>query len=128
MLKDYTFKAEDTKKNIKDRKSDVITVHTEDKKIHYPLLKLKCKEINLFMVKVLQGLLEKKSQFANYDGHYNVYIEMNGQLGNIGILKQEKLKVILDDTAFKIFEKEVWLDKDTKITGDMLYALCISNI
>lgn len=106
---------------------NVVKKYTESNVINYPNLVL-CsdRKVDLFRVQVLQGML-RKSSYVERGNSYYVYMDIEGQMIEIGLLNIKDLKVVLSSKIFSIFDKYVCLDKEIKIHGDMLFALCIAD-
>lgn len=117
------FEVDDTiKPEEKFRTDNVIKVYTEDNKLEYPLILLSSGSMEIFRIKTLKSMLEHDSLLQ--DGFYNVYVFFQDQLMKVGLLSPNKLRVILNSKVFEPFKKQVMLDADTLIEGDLLHALC----
>lgn len=108
------------------KRGDVVKMYKEDTKLEYPCIMLKCEKLEMFRVEAMKGVLGTKS-LINEDNQYNVYINIQGQIVQVGVIPSTKLKFILSNKIFDIFEKCVHSDAQTTVTGDMLYALCMTS-
>lgn len=107
-----------------DRK---VKMYTESNTIVYPSLHLCCStQPELFKLKVIKGLLENKS-LLDTEECFAVYIDLQGNKVKIGEIVRDKLRSILKNKAFDVFEKKVYMDADFCLEGDMLYALCTTS-
>jgi len=106
------------------KRGDTVKLYKEGSSIKYPHLLLECDKLELFRVEALRGILGKRSLLMD-DSYYTVYISMDSQLVEIGVLPAERLKFIISSRVFDVFRKSVARWEGDKIEGDMLYALCL---
>lgn len=106
----------------KFRSDNMIKRYYEDNKLDFPLLLLSSDSMELFRIKTLKSMLEEESLLVS--GLYNVYVFFQGNMLKVGMLSNEKLRVVLNTPVFKPFRKQVMLDEETLIEGDLLHALC----
>lgn len=117
------FEVEETKVvDDKFRSDNVIKRYNEDNKLDFPLILLSSDSMELFRIKTLKSMLEEESLLST--DLYNVYVFFQGSMLKIGKLSNDKLRVVLTTPVFKTFRKQVMLDENTLIEGDLLHALC----
>lgn len=98
-----------------------VTKYKEEKSIKYPNIILKATSIKEHIALLLQKMVVS-AKYTDEEG-YILYVEMNGAMVEVGLLHREKLEVIMSD-VFDTFEKEVNFDEQTKVEGELIYALC----
>lgn len=108
------------------KRGDVVKMYKEGTKLLYPCIVLACEKLEMFRVEALKGILGSRSLLDDKNG-YRVYVSMQGQMVEIGVLPNTKLKLLLSNKVFDVFEKRVHLDENTTVEGDMIYALCIAT-
>lgn len=124
-MDELTFDTVDTANSNNGFKSgDVVKMYKEDTKLEYPCIVLECEKLEIFRVEAMKGVLGNRSLMQD-EGLYHVYVSIQGQVVEIGVLPSTKLKFLLGNKIFDVFDKRVHLDKDTTVIGDMLYALCL---
>lgn len=106
------------------KRGDVVKMYKEATKLDYPCLVLTCEKLEAFRVEAIKGLLASRSLTGDASELYNVYVHMHGQMVKIGKLPNSRLRFILSNGVFSIFDKQVHLNDTTTVTGEMLYALC----
>lgn len=106
---------------------DVVKRFKESKKLDYPCIILTCDNLELFRASALKSIIESKSLLDEPDT-YNVYIGVKSlnSMQLIGVVKNTRLKHLLSNKIFDVFDKRVYLDERTKIEGDLMYALCVT--
>jgi hypothetical protein len=107
-------------------RGDVVKMYKEDTKLQYPCIMLSCDSIERFRVDALKGILGHRSLLSD-ESMYSVYVNMLGQVVQIGVLPNTRLKSLLGNRIFDIFAKRVHPDDHTTVEGDMLYALCMTT-
>ncbi len=111
---------------VEEYKSDnVVKTYKESNKLEFPLLLLSGTSMEAFRVKTLKNILGYESLIDTES--YHVYVFFNGNMIKVGKLANEKLRTVLNEKVFSTFKKQVMLDNDTIIEGDLLYALCTSS-
>lgn len=108
------------------KRADVVRMYKEDTKLTFPCVVLTCETLEKFRVDALKGILGHRSLVSNED-QYAVYIHMQNQLVEIGVLPSTKLKFLLGNKVFDVFSKRVHLDAESVLEGEMLYALCMTS-
>lgn len=106
------------------KRGDVVKMYKESTKLDYPCLVLTCEQLEAFRVEAIKGLLASRTLTGNSSELYNVYIRMQGQMVKIGMLPNSRLRFVLSNRVFNIFDKQIHLDSNITVTGEMLYALC----
>jgi hypothetical protein len=106
------------------KRGDVVKMYKEDTKLEYPCIVLACEELEMFRIEAMKGVLGNRSLLQD-SSLYAVYISIKGQVVQIGVLPNTKLKFLLGNKVFDVFKKRVHLDNATTVEGDMLYALCM---
>lgn len=106
------------------KRGDVVKMYKESTKLDYPCLILSCEQLEVFRVEAIKGILASRSLTNNGNQVYNVYIHMQGQMVKIGLLPNNRLRFVLSNHVFDVFDKKIHLDDATTVTGDMLFALC----
>jgi hypothetical protein len=107
-------------------RGDVVKMYKEGTKLTYPCVMLSCKTLEMFRVDALRGILGNRSLLQD-DSLYTIYVNMEGQVVEIGVLPNTRLKFLLGNKVFQVFEKRVHLDDQQTVEGDMLYALCVTT-
>lgn len=107
-------------------RGDVVRMYKVGTSLSYPCIMLSCEELDKFRIDAMRGILGNRSLLED-ESIYNVYINMQGNVIEIGVLPNSKLKFLLGNKVFDVFKKQVHIDKDTTVEGDMLYALCLSS-
>ena len=107
------------------KRGDTVKMYKEQESFNYPALILKAEEIHAYTVNAMKGILQGKSLVSSETPIYHLYIELPQQVVGVGVIEARQLKFILSAKMFKKFDKVVMVDSNTKIEGDMLYALCI---
>lgn len=126
-MENLTFDTVDIAKDNSDfKRGDVVKMYKEDTKLQYPCIMLGCENLEMFRVEAMKGILGSKSVLID-GNNYAVYINMQGQIVQIGVLPNTRLKLVLSNRVFDVFDKKVHLDENTTVSGDMLYALCLSS-
>lgn len=108
------------------KRGDKVRLYKEETSIEYPCLILSCEKLELYRAEVLKGFLRGKSLLPAGDV-YTLYLNISGQLVKLGEIEKTRLKPVLTSSVFSTFEKKAYLDKDTVIEGDMLFALCVAS-
>lgn len=126
-MHDLTFETEDSSRgNSKFKHGDVVKTYKEDNKIDYPCIILTCENLQKFRIMAMRGLLSHNSLLLQ-EGMYSVYVDYQGTLTKVGIISNEKLRSLLTNKVFDVFDKKVYLDASTVVSGDMLFALCAAT-
>jgi hypothetical protein len=105
---------------------DVVRMYKEGTKLAYPCIMLTCETLDKFRVDAMRGIMGNRSLIADASV-YTVYINLQGQIVDIGVLPNTKLRFLLGNKVFDVFNKKIHSDDQTTIEGDMLYALCLSS-
>ena len=100
-----------------------VKMYKESDQLKYPNIVLSCKQLELYKVEAIKGILSKKSLLASEDS-YALYIDFNDRLVEVGVIDANRLKIIVGNRLFDTFDKRAYLDKDSVVEGDMLFALC----
>lgn len=109
------------------KRADMVRMYKIGKKLEYPCLLLTTEDgLERYHLEVLKGFLARKSLLAT-DDNYHLYIDMPGNLVKVGELPKTKLKSFLKTKVFDVFKKEIYLDEESVVEGDMLYALCLTT-
>lgn len=125
MSKELYFETTDIANTNEDfKRGDVVKMYKESTKLEYPCIVLTCEHLEAFRVEAIKGLLASRTLTGNSSELYSVYIHMQGQMVKIGQMPNSRLRFVLSNKVFTIFDKRVHPDKDTTVTGEMLYALC----
>lgn len=126
-MDDLTFSTVDSAiENENYKRGDVVKMYKESDKLEYPCIMLGCEVLESFRVEAMKGILGSSSLLKD-EGLYSVYINLRGQVVKIGVLPNTKLRFLLGNKVFENFDKKVHLDTQTTVTGDMLYALCMTT-
>lgn len=104
-------------------RGDVVRLYGEGTELVYPCLVLSMEKFEDYKFTVLQGLLGHRSRVSE-DDTYEVYVHMEGQLLNLGIIPATRLKNVLQSMVFRLWGKVIHLSETEMVEGDMLYALC----
>jgi hypothetical protein len=107
-------------------RGDVVKMYKQDTVLLYPCIVLSCESLERYRVDALTGILGHRSLLED-ESMYNVYVSIQGSAVQIGVLPNTRLKSLLGNRIFDIFEKRVHPDSQTTIEGDMLYALCMTT-
>lgn len=107
------------------KRGDVVKMYKESTQIEYPCLVLSCETLEMYRVKVIEGLLGCHVSPPEGTTLYHTYIHMQDQLIKVGVLPAPRLRYILTSKVFDHFGKQVHPDPQTTITGEMLFALCV---
>lgn len=103
---------------------DIVRMYKEGTDISYPCVILECEKLEMFRVQMIKGVVETANLLSS--SAYTIYIGLEGKLIATGVLPANKLRVLMG-TAFDSFTRKVFLDENTMIEGDLIYALCVSN-
>lgn len=108
-------------------KGDVVRLYKNADQLSYPCIVLSCETVENFRVEALRGVLGSRSMLEQTDSYF-VYIHFQNTLVQIGQMPATKIKPLLDNKVFDVFKKRIHMDENSCVEGDMLYALCISNL
>lgn len=111
MYKDKYFKPNDT-----------VKMYKEGTGVTYPMVMLTVETLEAFRIKAMQGVLYE-NPVADTE-NYSIYVRQGKKAVRVGYLPTEKLGYILHNNVFSVYDKKIYLDKETIIEGDMMYALC----
>lgn len=110
----------------KFKPGDTVKTYDERNSIRYPCLHLETDVLDSNTVRLLQGVLAYKTLIENEDVYY-IYLKVQDTLTEIGTVPSTRIKLLLENKAFKHFQKKAYLDKETSLEGDMLFALCMTT-
>lgn len=91
--------------------------------IEYPFLFLETTVLAQHKLIALKSMLRNSVIDPNVTT-YNVYLKYDKQVLKVGVTTSFALRAILKSEVFKDFTKYIKLNEETRIEGDMLYALC----
>ena len=127
--KELSYNSAESKYTDKKFKTDnVEKAYDEDNKLNYPLLMLYSDKVELFRLEALKGMLKKPTFLKEGNSGFHVYMNIQDQIVGVGILPWEKLKVILSNKTFSVFDKKVYLDENSVYQDELLYALCFTEV
>ena len=107
-----------------DTSNDLTVITKKDVNLEYPLLFLEASDIPKYKITALQSMLVTTSYELFNTQMYNVYLSCMGNILKIGTTTNYALKAIFTSEVFNNFKKYVKLDENTKIEGNLLFALC----
>lgn len=122
--KEQYFDTVDDRREEDFKRGDVVRMYKEGNQLEYPCLIMSYPNLESFRVDALKAIVQPKGVDADINDGYTIYIHIEDQLVDIGMVTKQRLRHLLDGETFKVFTKEMHLDNETKIEGEMLYALC----
>lgn len=125
MAQDLYFNTTDFNNETDFKRGDVVRMYKEASKLEFPCIILSCEKLEMFRVEAIRGLLSAKTLTTEEGNNYKVYINLNGDLVQVGEMPDTRLRFVLSSKVFAVFEKRVHTDENTTVTGEMLYALCV---
>jgi hypothetical protein len=109
------------------KRADMVRMYKLGKRLTYPCLLLTVEGVmENYHSEVLKGFLAPKTLLES-DDRYHLYIDIQGTLIKVGEMPNTKLKSFLKTKVFDSFRKEIFLDEERVVVGDMLFALCVTT-
>ena len=119
------FETVEDRKEADFKRGDVVRMYKEGNHLEYPCLIMSYQNLESFRVDALKAIVRPKGADNSTPDGYTVYIHLQNQLVDIGMVTTKRLRHLLDEESFKVFTKEIYLDAQSEsIEGEMLYALC----
>lgn len=102
--------------------TEISATHKTDG-IEYPFLMLETDVLAQHKLIALRSMLVSYIK-DNTVQMYHVYLKHSGSVLKVGITTAFSLRHILESKVFSEFSKYVKMDKNTRIEGDLMFALC----